>query len=100
MAEIPLGPGGPAEEIEQIAEQLNIVEMPAQPNVTELEDGSAIIGELPQEEGMASEQIPFDANLAEFIGDDELGRISSDLTQSVQDDISSRSGLAIAFSEA
>ena len=91
MAEIPLGPGGPTEEIEQAAEQLNIVEMPAQPNVTELEDGSAIIGELPQEEGMASEEIPFDANLAEFIGDDELGRISSDLKQSVQDDISSRS---------
>ena len=30
MAEIPLGPGGPTEEIEQAAEQLDILEFPKQ----------------------------------------------------------------------
>ena len=35
MAEIPLGPGGPTEEIEQAAEQLDILEFPKQPNITE-----------------------------------------------------------------
>ena len=90
MAEIPLGPGGPTEEIEQAAEQLDILEFPKQPNITELEDGAAIIGEMPQPEEMPKEEIPFDANLAEFIDDEELGKISSDLKQSIQDDISSR----------
>ena len=90
MAEIPLGPGGPTEEIEQAAEQLDILEFPKQPNITELEDGAAIVGEMPQPEEMPKEEIPFDANLAEFIDDEELGKISSDLKQSIQDDISSR----------
>ena len=45
MAEIPLGAGGPAEDIQELAEQLDIVEVPEQPNITELEDGTAIIGE-------------------------------------------------------
>ena len=39
MAEIPLGAGGPAEDIQELAEQLDIVEVPEQPNITELEDG-------------------------------------------------------------
>ena len=90
MAEIPLGAGGPAEDIQELAEQLDIVEVPEQSNVTELEDGSAIIGELPEEEGMPSEEIPFDANLADFIDDAELGRVSDDLSSSIKDDISSR----------
>tara|TARA_R110002012_G_scaffold82986_1_gene209251 strand:+ start:346 stop:2790 length:2445 start_codon:yes stop_codon:yes gene_type:complete len=90
MAEIPLGAGGPQEEILENTEQLDIVEVPEQPNVTELEDGSAIIGELPEEEGMPSEEIPFDANLADFIDDTELGKVSDDLSSSIKDDISSR----------
>ena len=90
MAEIPLGAGGPQEEILENTEQLDIVEVPDQPNVTELEDGSAIIGELPEEEGMPSEEIPFDANLADFIDDTELGKVSDDLSSSIKDDISSR----------
>ena len=56
MAEIPLGPGGPTEEIEQAAEQLDILEFPKQPNITELEDGAAIVGEMPQPEEMPKEE--------------------------------------------
>ena len=90
MAEIPLGPGGPEEELLGEAEQLDIVEVPEQSNVTELDDGSAIVGELEEEQPMPADQMPFDANLADFIDEAELGRVSDDLAQSVQDDISSR----------
>ena len=87
MAEIPLGAGGPAEDIQELAEQLDIVEVPEQPNITELEDGTAIIGELEQESAMLAEDAPFDANLADFIDEGDLGRISGDLSQSIKDDI-------------
>ena len=90
MAEIPLGPGGPEEELLEQAEQLNIVEMPAEPGIAELEDGSAIVGELPEEAPMSADQMPFDANLAEAVDEAELGRMSGDLVESIQDDISSR----------
>ena len=58
------------------------------PNVTEMDDGSVVIGEL--EEQIAPIQVPFNANLAEFIDDTELGRISTDLVGEVQEDINSR----------
>ena len=58
------------------------------PNVTEMDDGSVVIGEI--EEQIAPIQVPFNANLAEFIDDTELGRISSDLVGEVQEDINSR----------
>tara|TARA_A100001515_G_scaffold42461_2_gene33484 strand:+ start:1187 stop:3586 length:2400 start_codon:yes stop_codon:yes gene_type:complete len=58
------------------------------PNVTEMDDGSVVIGEL--EEQIAPIQVPFNANLAEFIEDTELGRISTDLVGEVQEDINSR----------
>ena len=83
MAEIPLGPGGPEEELLGEAEQLDIVEMPEEPGVAELEDGSAIVGELEEEQPMPADQMPFDANLADFIDEAELGRVSDDLAQSV-----------------
>ena len=90
MAEIPLGPGGPVEETQGLPEEIDVVESPIVPNVTELESGAAIIGELPEEQPMPVDQIPFDANLAEFIDEGELGVISSDLKQSIRDDLSSR----------
>ena len=58
------------------------------PNVTEMDDGSVVIGEI--EEQITPIQVPFNANLAEFIDDTELGRISSDLVGEVQEDINSR----------
>ena len=58
------------------------------PNVTEMDDGSVVIGEI--EEQIAPIQVPFNANLAEFIDETELGRISSDLVGEVQEDINSR----------
>ncbi len=91
MAE-PLGPGGPIEtEIQQVPDTpIDIVELPQQAGIAQMDDGSAIVGELPQEEMMPMDQVPFDANLAEFIEEDELGKISNELVSSVKDDMTSR----------
>ena len=67
---------------------IEIEETEIAPNVTEMDDGSVIVGEM--EEQIAPIQVPFNANLAEFIDDTELGRISSDLVGEVQEDINSR----------
>ena len=67
---------------------VEIEEAELAPNVTEMDDGSVVIGEL--EEQIAPIQLPFNANLAEFIEDTELGRISTDLVGEVQEDINSR----------
>ena len=69
--------------------QVPLPEAEITPGVTELEDGSAIIGEM-QQEIEASMPVPFNANLAEFIDDDDLGVVSSDLVGAIDDDISSR----------
>ena len=54
-------------------------------NVEMMEDGSAVVGEqnLPGE-------MAFDSNLAEFVDDNDLGVISSDLIGAYKDDLSSR----------
>jgi len=67
----------------------NVIDLPAQPGVTEFDDGSAVVGEF-EEEMEAKPQVPFDGNLAEVIDEAELGRISSDLVGSIEDDLSSR----------
>ena len=69
--------------------QIPLPEADITPGVTELDDGSAIIGEM-QQEVEATLPVPFDANLADFIDDDDLGVISTDLVGAIEDDISSR----------
>ena len=61
--------------------------------VTEMDDGGALIEALAEIEaaGMDPEEIPFDANLADYIDDGELGAIASDLLGAYEDDLSSRS---------
>jgi hypothetical protein len=61
--------------------------------ITETADGGALIEALAGTdlESMSQEElIPFDANLAEFLDDDVLGDIASDLVGAYEDDISSR----------
>jgi hypothetical protein len=69
--------------------QIPLPEADITPGVTELDDGSAIIGEI-QEEIETTLPVPFNANLADFIDDDDLGVISTDLVGAIEDDISSR----------
>jgi len=86
-----IGAGGdlPLEEGD-IQAAIDVVELPAQPGIAELDDGSAIVGELMQEEMMMAQDVPFDANLAEFIDESDLAVISSDLVGEIEDDMSSR----------
>ena len=75
----------PAEE-EAVSQMVQMqVEEGLGPDIEILEDGSAIVGE--QQEML---ETTFDMNLAEVLKDDELGKISSDLRQSFEDDKSSR----------
>ena len=62
--------------------------------VIEDEDGSAVVRaliEAAEMEGMGEELIPHDANLAEFLEDDTLGSLASDLIANYEDDCESRS---------
>ena len=86
-----LGAGGPADMPMISDEEIiqNVIEMPAQPGVTEFDDGSAIVGEY-EEEMDAPIDVPFDGNLAEVVDEGVLGQISSDLVGSIDDDLAAR----------
>ena len=81
---LPEAPMIPEEDILQ-----NVVDLPAQPGVTEFDDGSAIIGEYEEEQAPIAD-VGFDGNLAEVVDEAELGRISSDLVGSIEDDLAAR----------
>jgi len=84
-----IGSGGdqPVTAAEQA--EIDVIEMPEVPNVMEMDDGSAIVGEF-EEEQVDVSQIPFDANLAEYMDESDLKKISSDLIGDIEDDMSSR----------
>jgi hypothetical protein len=86
-----LGAGGlPEDPMIAEAESLqNVIDLPAQPGVTEFDDGSAIIGDYEADQPPV-QPVPFDGNLAEVVDEAELGRISSDLVNSIEDDLASR----------
>ena len=81
---LPEAPMIPEEDILQ-----NVVDLPAQPGVTEFDDGSAIIGEYEEEQAPIAD-VGFGGNLAEVVDEAELGRISSDLVGSIEDDLAAR----------
>ncbi len=64
-----LGSGGDMVITPQEQAEIDLIELPAQPGIMEMEDGSAIIGELMQEDAMAAQDIPIDSTLATFIDD-------------------------------
>jgi hypothetical protein len=69
--------------------QIDLMELPDQPGVFEFDDGSAVVGEY--DDGLdAPIDVPFDGNLAEVIDEGILGVISSDIVNSIEDDLSSR----------
>jgi len=86
-----MGAGGiPVEE--GIAEQIDVIEQMAEPGQVALDDGSMLVGEITEEMLMAEPpvEIPFDANLAEYIDESALQTLASDIVGDIEDDMSSR----------
>ncbi len=69
--------------------EIDIITLPDNPQVMEMPDGSAIIGQIEEQVEMAP--IPFDANLADYIDESDLAKVSSDLVSDIEEDLSSRS---------
>ena len=85
------GPGG-IPEIPMLPQEnvlADIPQLPQQPGVFEFDDGSAVVGNYDDEMDVTP-SIAFDGNLADVIDSALLGRISSDLVGSIEDDLSSR----------
>ena len=86
-----MGPGGmPQELMPPMEEMVEVTDLPQEPGIMEFDDGSAVVGDIEPEMPMPADA-PFDANIAEFLDESELGRISSDLIGDVEDDLSARS---------
>ena len=81
------GSGGTPEETTVEETEVNVIDFPVS-GVTELEDGSVIVGDVPVEEEPLDTS--FEANLAEAIDDSDLMTISNELSNEIQEDISSR----------
>ena len=86
-----LGAGGLPDEpvVEDNTRMMEIPELPASPGVTELDDGSVVVGEY-EEEKEPVEEIEFEGNLADIMDEGDLNDISSDLVGSIEDDLSAR----------
>jgi len=67
---------------------IDVMMLPENPQVMELEDGSAIVGQI--EEQIEVAPVSFDGNLAEYIDESDLMRVSSDLVGDIEEDMSSR----------
>jgi hypothetical protein len=91
MVESGMGPAGPMDATSVDIPVFSPEEFDGGAQVTELPDGGALIEALAGMEAMSAEElIPFDANLAEFLEDDTLGEIASDLVGAYEDDLASR----------
>ena len=62
--------------------------IPENPDIQQMADGSVLVGEIEEEIEVVS--VPFDANLADYIDNSDLMRVSSDLVSDIEEDMSSR----------
>ena len=83
-----IGSGGDQSMTAQEEAEIDIIELPQNSKVMEMEDGSAIVGEIEEEVEVAP--VAFVDNLAEYIDESDLMRVSSDLVGDIEEDMSSR----------
>ena len=95
--ENPFGPGGPEQEeiivegnpLDELKVDSDILDLVQNTEGVELDDGSI---EFTMEESLLEkEQIPFDANIAEYVDDSILHELSNDILSYIEEDKSSRS---------
>ena len=79
---------GVSPELEQA--EIDLIEFDKEKDITEFDDGTAIIGEFEEQTEMMQQPMDFNANIADFVDDSVLGPISNDLIGDIDDDISSR----------
>jgi len=93
MVDRDTGPAGPMDPAGVDVSVFQPEEFEGGAQVTETPDGALVEALMGGEmEMMAQEElIPFDANLSEFLEDETLGEIASDLVGAYEDDLSSRS---------
>ena len=91
-----IGAGGVPNEpvVEDNTRMMEVPELPADPGVTEFDDGSAVIGEY-EEEMPPVEEIEFGGNLADIMDEGDLNLISSNLVGSIEDESFSADGLKV-----
>tara|TARA_Y100000401_G_scaffold48091_1_gene37293 strand:+ start:1008 stop:3407 length:2400 start_codon:yes stop_codon:yes gene_type:complete len=89
--------GEPIEGMEE--EEIIVEELEEDPDVTEQEDGSVVIGPDLEDELQQQMLMEPDANLAELLEDDELSEIASDLISNYEEDRSGRQEWEDAYTE-
>mgnify|MGYP003110956300 FL=1 len=89
--------GEPIEGMEE--EEIIVEELEEDPDVTEQEDGSVVIGPELEDEMQQQMLMEPDANLAELLEEDELAKIASDLISNYEEDRSGRQEWEDAYTE-
>ena len=89
--------GEPIEGMEE--EEIIVEELEEDPDVTEQEDGSVVIGPDLEDEMQQQMLMEPDANLAELLEEDELAKIASDLISNYEEDRSGRQEWEDAYTE-
>ena len=79
---------GVSPELEQA--EIDLIEFDKEKDITEFDDGTAIIGEFEEQTEIMQQPMDFNANLADFVDDGVLGSISNGLMGDIDDDMSSR----------
>jgi len=81
----------------EAVEAVEAIEIEIEPDVVALEDGSMEITLVPDAMNTDIDTAPFDANLAEYMDEGQLNRLSSELVEAVDGDIGSRRDWAETF---
>jgi len=92
----PIGPGGGEDlDVEEVGQEIEVDQINAQPNVELVDDGSAIINPMEEQQQPAS----FMSNLAEVLDESYLQEITNDLVDKIDSDKSSREDWEQAYTK-
>ena len=83
--------------VEGIGVEIEMNAGPMETEITMLEDGTVEVTLSPDDSREELEMAPFDANLAEYLDDEELSAIANELSGAIEADINSRKEWADTF---
>jgi hypothetical protein len=87
-----IGAGGDLPTTAQEQAEIDVIELGAEPGQVTMDDGAVILGDINEEMMMqeAPVEIPFDANLVDFMDDADVSKMASDIVGDIDDDFSTR----------